>query len=186
MFGNNEEIGGGDRAVGADEAGAGDKAVRASGQLRDVAREISPLVQAGDTPIRALRRARKPYDYVPERRRHGLGGGDPQVPGREVPRPAGGFGGERVGVVRGEDACRGVGGDAAAPEHGVASGEDGEVGGGHGGAWGEREGGSVDGEPEDGGEEVRQELLAAAAGVARARADGGEGRVSDPRIRRSR
>lgn len=91
-----------------------------------------------------------------------------------------------MGVVRGDDAGGGVGGAVAAPEHELASGEDDEVGGGHGGAWGPREGGSVDGQPADGGEEVRQELLAAAAGVAGARADGGEGSVSDPRIRRSR
>lgn len=59
-----------------------------------------------------------------------------------------------MGVVRGDNAPRGVVGAAAAPEHELASGQDGEVGGGHGGAWGEREGGSVDGQPADGGEEV--------------------------------
>lgn len=84
------------------------------------------------------------------------------------------------------DAVGGVGGGAAAPEHELAFGEDGEMGGGHGGAWWELEGGSVDGEPPDGGEEVCKELLAAAAGDARARADGGDGSLSDPRIRRSR
>lgn len=82
--------------------------------------------------------------------------------------------------MRRNDAVGGVGGGAAAPEHELAFGEDGEVGGGHVGAWWEREGGSVDGEPANGGEEVCKELLAVAAGDAGARADGGKGSLSDP------
>lgn len=88
LLGHREEIGGGNRAVGADKAAAGDQAVRPSGQLRHLPHTTSPLVQARDSSVHPFRRPRKPYGYLQIRRRHRLRRGDSPVLGHQVPGPA--------------------------------------------------------------------------------------------------